>query len=206
MLEEICRAVAEAVMSIGYPGIFLLMAIESSFIPFPSELVMPPAGYWIAQGKMSWAPVLLSGIAGSLLGAYANYYIALYLGRPFFLRYGKYFLVSPKQIERCDRFFASHGEIATFVGRLIPQVRQLISLPAGLSRMTLWRFSLYTALGAGIWITVLTWIGYLVGKNQDMLQQYLHGAVLWTLLAVGVILLVYIRVHRRVERDRSGEA
>ena len=207
MIEEICGKIAETVLQIGYPGITLLMTIESSFIPFPSELVMPPAGYHIARGDMSWGGVLGAGILGSLLGAFVNYYLALWLGRKFFLKYGKYVFISPEQIERCDRFFAAHGAITTFVGRLIPQIRQLISLPAGLSRMNIAVFSLYTALGAGLWVTVLTYLGYLVGQNEALFRQYLHSAVLWTLLGAGVLVAVYVHLHRRrMERMASQEA
>jgi membrane protein DedA with SNARE-associated domain len=195
--EKFCEWLAATVLSIGYPGIVLLMAIESSFIPFPSELVMPPAGYHIAQGNMSWAAVLASGIAGSLIGAYVNYFLAAHLGRPFFLKYGRYFLVKPQQIERCDLFFARHGEITTFVGRLIPMVRQLISLPAGVARMNLWRFTIYTTLGAGIWITVLTYIGFVVGKNREMFQRYLNDATVGCLAGAAVLVLIYVYVRRR---------
>ncbi len=128
-----CVWLAETVLTLGYPGIVFLMAVESSLVPFPSELVMPPAGYLIHQGGMSWLPVIASGVAGSLLGALCNYFLALKLGRPFFIRYGKYVFLKQEHLERAERFFAEHGAIATFVGRLIPVVRQLISLPAGLA-------------------------------------------------------------------------
>ncbi len=202
--EKFCEWLAATVLLIGYPGIIVLMAIESSFVPFPSELVMPPAGYHISQGNMSWPLVLGSGIAGSMIGAYINYFLAARLGRPFFLKYGRYFLVKPEQIERCDRFFARHGEITTFIGRLIPMVRQLISLPAGVARMNLLRFTAYTALGAGIWITVLTYIGFVIGKNKEVLKdvigRYVHSATLWTLAGVVVILALYVHFYRRKVR------
>ncbi|MDP6438774.1 MAG: DedA family protein [Candidatus Brocadiia bacterium] len=196
--QEFCEWLAGTVLAIGYPGIVLLMAIESSVIPFPSELVMPPAGYHIAEGNMSWVGVIASGVAGSLIGAYVNYFLAAYLGRPFFLKYGRYFLIKPTQIDRCERFFAHHGEITMFVGRLIPMVRQLISVPAGVARMNLLRFTIYTALGAGIWVTVLTYIGFVVGKNR--FQRYLNDAAMYTLAGVFVLIIVYIYLHRR----RSG--
>ena len=203
MIEELCARIAETMLALGYPGIVILMAIESSFIPFPSELVMPPAGYWIAQGKMSWPAVLGSGVLGSLSGAYVNYAIACRWGRSFFIRFGRYFLVSSASLDRCDRFFAHHGAIATFVGRLIPQIRQLISLPAGLARMNLPLFSFYTGLGAGLWVLVLTYLGFLVGQNEALFKQYLHSAVLWTLLAAALVLGAYVLVHRRQNAARS---
>jgi membrane protein DedA with SNARE-associated domain len=203
VFDKFCVWLAATVLAIGYPGIVVLMTIESSFVPFPSELVMPPAGYQIAQGNMSWVPVLASGIVGSLVGAYVNYFLAAYLGRPFFLKYGRYFLVKAKQIERCDRFFARHGEITTFVGRLIPMVRQLISLPAGMARMNLLRFTIYTALGAGAWVTVLTYIGFVVGRNRELLQRYLNDATMYALILVVLLVVVYVYFHRR-HRRRSA--
>ncbi len=192
-----CVWLAEAVLALGYPGIIFLMAVESSLIPFPSELVMPPAGFLVHEGSMSWVPVIASGIAGSLIGALFNYYLAKWLGRPFFERYGKYVFVKPEHLERTERFFASHGEITTFVGRLIPVIRQLISLPAGLSNMPLGKFCLYTTLGAGIWITVLTVIGWLVGRNQEMLHEYMQSATLWVLLGAAALVFVYIKIKAK---------
>ena len=199
-----CVWLAETVLTLGYPGIVFLMAVESSFIPFPSELVMPPAGYLIHEGEMSWAPVILSGVAGSLIGALINYYLALHLGRRFFLRYGKYFLLKPEHLERSERFFSAHGEIATAVGRLVPVVRQFISLPAGLSRMPLGKFCLYTTLGASLWITILTVIGWLVGKNQDMLHEYMRNATLWVLAGAAAAVFVYIKALKR-KKERAAK-
>lgn len=188
---------AETVLTLGYPGIVALMAIESSLVPFPSELVMPPAGYLVHEGRMSWLPVIASGILGSMLGAWFNYFLALWLGRPFLLRYGRYVFLKPEDMDRAERFFARHGEITTFVGRLIPVVRQLISLPAGAARMNFGKFTLYTALGAGIWVMILTWIGWLVGRNQEMLKSYLQSASIWLLGGAVVVVYVYIRLYRR---------
>lgn len=192
-----CVWLAETILAFGYPGIVFLMAVESSLVPFPSEIVMPPAGYLVHEGQMSWLPVILFGTAGSVLGALFNYFLALKLGRPFFIRYGKYFLLKQEHLERTERFFAEHGAITTFVGRLIPVVRQLISLPAGLSRMPLGRFCAYTALGAGIWVTVLTTVGWLVGRNQDLLHEYLRNATLWALGLVLVVVYAYIKLRKK---------
>lgn len=188
-----CVWLAETVLTLGYPGIVFLMAVESSLVPFPSELVMPPAGFLVHEGAMSWAPVILSGIAGSLIGALFNYYLAKWLGRPFLARYGRYFFLKPEHLERTERFFAQHGEITTFVGRLIPVIRQLISLPAGLSNMPLGKFCLLTTLGAGLWVTVLTVIGWLVGRNQDLLHQYMQNATLWVLAGAAALVFIYIK-------------
>ncbi len=192
-----CVWLAETVLALGYPGIVFLMAVESSLVPFPSELVMPPAGYLIHEGGMSWLPVIVSGVAGSLLGALFNYFLALKLGRPFFIRYGKCFFLKQEHLERTERFFAEHGAITTFVGRLIPVVRQLISLPAGLSRMPLGRFCAYTSLGAGIWTVALTLVGWLVGRNQDLLRDYLRNATLWALGLAVLVVYIYIKLRKR---------
>ncbi|MBI4583477.1 MAG: DedA family protein [Planctomycetes bacterium] len=142
-----------------------MMFLESSFFPFPSEIAMIPAGYLASQGRMDAALAFLAGLAGSLLGATFNYYVSLWVGLPLLRRYGKYFFFDERKLERCNRIFLRHGEITTFVCRLIPVVRQYISLPAGLARMNLFRFGLYTGLGAGIWVAILTAFGYWVGIN-----------------------------------------
>ncbi len=159
--------------SLGYLGIIGLMFLESSFFPFPSEVVMPPAGYLAQQGQMSLSLVLLCGIAGSLLGALFNYWIALKFGRPFFCKYGRHIGVTPEVLDKADRFFERHGHISTFVGRLVPVIRQYISLPAGIARMDLARFCLYTTLGSGIWSVILTLLGYFLGANQALIHSYL---------------------------------
>ena len=179
MFHQVIAWIVDTVGQWGYPGIILLMFLESSFFPFPSEVVITPAGYLASQGQMSLSLVILSGIAGSVLGAGFNYWIAVKWGRPFFIRYGRYFLVSEKSLDRSEEFFARHGHISTFVGRLLPGIRQYISLPAGLARMNLPLFVIFTALGAGIWVTILALLGYLIGNNQELIGRYLHEATLW---------------------------
>jgi len=181
----------------GYFGIFLLMFLESTFFPFPSEVIMIPAGYLAYKGEMSLVAVILVGILGSVAGALFNYYIARYFGRAFLLTYGKYLLVKPETLEKLERFFRKHGELSTFNGRLIPGIRQLISLPAGLAKMPIVKFSLYTALGAGIWVVVLVGLGYLLGSNEALLSRYLSTATWVALLSVLFITLFYVIRNRR---------
>jgi membrane protein DedA with SNARE-associated domain len=183
--------------ALGYPGIFLLMAMESSVIPVPSELVMPPAGYLAAQGRMSIWVAIFMGTAGSLVGAYANHYAAHYLGRPLLLKYGKYVWITEEKFARVERYFKDHGEISTFIGRLLPVVRHLISLPAGLAGMNHVKFTIYTLAGAGIWVTILTWIGYFIGANQELIMQYSHQAVIGVIIVSAVIIALYVRNHKR---------
>lgn len=196
-MHEIVQWLLDTIGTMGYPGIFLLMTMESSIIPVPSELVMPPAGYLAYQGKMSMAVAILCGTVGSLAGAYANYYASHYLGRPLILKYGKYVLIPPDKFERVEKFFLKHGEISTFIGRLLPVVRHLISIPAGLAGMNHLKFSLYTLAGAGIWCTILTWIGYAIGENQQLIMQYSHQALVWVLLFSLLLVAVYVWRLRR---------
>ncbi|WP_136515813.1 DedA family protein [Geomonas edaphica] len=187
----------ETIGAMGYPGIFLLMAMESSVFPIPSELVMPPAGYLAQQGQMNMFAAIACGTVGSLIGAYANYYAAHYLGRPLVLKYGKYVFITEEKFAKVERFFKDHGEISTFIGRLLPVVRHLISLPAGLAGMNHVKFSLYTLLGAGIWVTVLTFIGYFIGSNQELIMKYSHQALIGVIIVSAVIITIYVKLQRR---------
>jgi membrane protein DedA with SNARE-associated domain len=197
MLHEAINWLLTTIGALGYPGIFLLMAMESSVIPIPSELVMPPAGYLAQQGEMNMLVAILCGTAGSLVGAYANYFAAHYLGRPLILKYGKYVWITEEKFAKVESFFHKHGEISTFIGRLLPVIRHLISLPAGLAGMHHWKFSLYTLLGAGIWCTVLTWIGYFIGKEQALIMKYSHQAVLGVVVFSALLIAVYVWRHKK---------
>jgi len=200
MIHEIANTIVDSIGSIGYMGIFLLMFLESSFFPFPSEVVMIPAGYLAFKGEMNIYLAILAGILGSVAGAVFNYYLALKFGRAFLLKYGRYFFLKEESLDKLELFFSKHGEISTFNGRLIPGIRQYISLPAGLSRMNLWKFSLYTALGAGIWVIVLVGLGYFLGSNEEMISEYLRTATLIAVISVAFITLFYIvRARRRRE-------
>ncbi|MCX8159022.1 MAG: DedA family protein [Candidatus Pacearchaeota archaeon] len=185
-----------AIGTTGYLGIFILMAIESSFIPFPSEIVMIPAGYLVFKGQMSFFLVFFFGVLGSLTGALINYLIALSLGRKLteklINKYGKFMFINKEGLVKADRFFLNHGEITTFIGRLIPVIRQLISLPAGFSKMVLSRFIIFTSIGASIWVAILIYVGYLFGENQELIKQNLHLITIWLILISTIILLIYI--------------
>ena len=188
MLRELAQTLVDLIFDWGYLGIFIMMAIESSFIPFPSEIVLIPAGYLASKGEMSITMIMLAGLGGSLIGAFINYYLALSLGRKIFIKYGKYFFIKESTLNYMDDYFTKHGAISTFVGRLIPGVRQLISIPAGIARMNLVKFSIYTSLGAGIWAFILTMLGYFIGENQDLIDTYLKQItilVLFLLVLLG---------------------
>ena len=203
-MHTIINWLVETVGAMGYLGIFLLMAVESSFIPFPSEVVMIPAGYLVHAGEMDMLMVILCGISGSLVGGYVNYFGARYLGRPLILKYGHYVLISEEKFMKVETYFLRHGEISTFIGRLLPGVRQLISLPAGLAGMHHWKFSLYTLLGAGIWVTILTLIGYFVGSNQAMIMQYSHQALYGVLAFSAVLIAIYVKLQPKRKKQENA--
>lgn len=191
------KFLVDTVGKLGYLGVFLLMAVESSFFPFPSEVVVPPAGYLASQGEMNLIVVIIVAVLGSIAGSLLNYYIALKLGRAFILRYAKYFFLTPERFESFERFFNTHGEITTFVGRLIPGVRQYISFPAGIVRMNLKRFIIFTALGTGIWCIVLAIVGYLIGNNMDLIKENVDTISLIVLPLLALLVIVYIIIHKR---------
>src|SRR5437667_3644608 len=202
MLERFIDSLLHTLIDLGYPGIVALMAMESSILPVPSELVMPPAGYWAAKGEMSFAVALVCGVLGSIIGALANYYGAQLIGRPLIQRYGKYVLLSEKNLLRSERFFAEHGEISTLIGRLFPVVRHLVSIPAGLHRMPLPKFILYTGVGAAIWCSILIWIGYFLGQHEgalrsDEIHRYATRAVLLLIPLTLVVIWIYVLRRRR---------
>ncbi|MFA5184228.1 MAG: DedA family protein [Patescibacteria group bacterium] len=175
--------------SLGYSGLIILMAIESSFIPLPSEIVIPPAAYLAAQGKMDIFLIILAGILGSVIGAIFNYFLSLYLGRLVVYklagtRLARLLFITPEKIARAETYFLSNARSATFFGRLIPAIRQLISIPAGFSRMPFGSFLLYTVLGSAIWVSILAALGYFVGGNQELLSKY-YREISWSLLLLG---------------------
>lgn len=152
--------------------VFVFMTVESSFIPFPSEVVMIPAGFLAARGELGCGTPLaavtlafLVGVLGSLAGAYVNYFLALWVGKPFLEKYGKWFFLKPAALDRACEVFNRYGAATTFVCRMIPAIRQLISIPAGIARMPLGPFTLFTALGAGIWTAILTFVGWAIGRS-----------------------------------------
>jgi len=193
--------------SVGYSGIVGLMFLESSFFPFPSEVVIPPAGYLAYQGEMNPFAVVFCGVAGSLLGAYFNYYIAIKWGRKFFDRWGKYFFVSPGALDKAEIFFARHGHISTFAARLLPVIRQYVSLPAGLARMNLVKFGVYTGLGSGIWVIALTALGYWIGGAGEAMYEGLRritsGLIVFCVLLVGGYVAYCARRSRRGKKSEK---
>lgn len=206
MLSSFFHWLADTILRLGYPGIVVLMAIESSVLPLPSELVMPPAGYLAAKGQMNGVLAVAAGTLGSVIGALANYALALFVGEPLLRKYGKYVLVSARSLDRTEAFFRRHGEISTLIGRLLPVVRHLISIPAGVSRMSLGRFICFTALGAGLWCAILTYLGWIIGRHGEEVEAvigtYVHHTLLTYILPGVVILLGAYVLWRRRGRSR----
>jgi len=177
--------------------------LESTFVPIPAELTMIPAGYLVYQGHMSGCLVMIIAILGSIGGSIANYYIAYHYGRRFLFRYGKYLFFTHEKMEKLDRFFAVHGEISTFTGRLVPGLRHVISFPAGLGHMNLKKFTLYTAGGAGIWMGVLVIVGYVIGGNKEMVRHYTPYVTISAMLAVAAMVTLYVKQHRKKQGEKT---
>ncbi|EAJ0341326.1 DedA family protein [Campylobacter lari] len=197
MLGDIIDFLLTLAKDWDYWGIIFLMFVESSFFPFPSEVVMIPAGYLAHQNELNFWLCLLCGTFGALLGALLNYYLCYFLGREVLLKICKYFGVNEAKFAQFEAFFNKHGEISTFSGRLIPGLRQYISLPAGLARMNLKKFIFYTSLGAGIWCLILLILGYVLGKNEDLIKEYLHFVIIACIVFATMIVAIYIYIQKR---------
>ena len=210
----------------GLVFVFVFMTIESSFIPFPSEVVMIPAGFLAARGEFGFESGLLAvsaaivvGILGSLAGAYVNYFLALKVGKPFLLKYGKWFFLKPAALERACELFNRYGAATTFICRMIPAIRQLISIPAGIARMPFVPFTVFTSLGAGIWTAILAIVGYVLGhsarditylelctKGAKMASDHLPAVIGASLALVLAYALVSHLVMRRPKTVRQADA
>jgi membrane protein DedA with SNARE-associated domain len=184
------------ISTLGYGGVALLMAIESACIPLPSEVIMPFSGYLVSTGRFSLQLVAISGAIGCLLGSYVAYYVGAHGGRRFIERYGRYVLIAPHELEVADRFFARWGSHAVFWSRMLPVVRTFIAFPAGVSRMPLLPFSIYTLIGSYFWCLVLGYAGMKFGQHWDALAPYFHrfDAVLGVLLVAAVAAFLYNRI------------
>lgn len=195
------------VESWGYLGIIVLMAMESSIIPVPSEVVMPPAAYWAAQGRMSFAGVVIAGTVGSYLGSAVSYWVARYAGTPIMHRYGKYFFLPLEKQIQAEHWIRTWGVSGVFFARLLPVIRHLISIPAGLFRMNFKNFSLVTIVGAGFWCWILAWFGQqTIGQSPELLNSpeemvsVLKSKLSWFVGAIFVFLLLYIFTLRLRKR------
>jgi membrane protein DedA with SNARE-associated domain len=175
----------------SYPGIFLLMVLESMVFPIPSEAVMPFAGFGIYDGTFTFTGVILASTLGSIVGSLASYAMGFYGGKPFIKRFGKYLLLDTHDLEITERFFAKRGELTIFISRFIPVIRHMISIPAGLGKMNIWKFIIYTILGAGMWNAFLTYVGFKLKSNWKEVMTYSHTIDIVVVGVLGLALMYY---------------
>ena len=203
----------------GFLFIFFFMAVESSFIPFPSEIVMIPAGFMAARGELTFhsaypdlTVAIIVGLLGSLAGAYVNYFLSVWLGEPFLRKYGRWFFLKPAALDRAIELFNRYGRLATFVCRLLPAIRQLISIPAGIAKMPLGAFTFFTGLGAGIWTAVLALVGFWLGRTAGDIsypelvhrgKAYLDDNLIWVIVAVSILIAVHVVVSKIVMKGKE---
>jgi membrane protein DedA with SNARE-associated domain len=181
------------------------MFIESTFLPLPSEFIIPPAAYLAyTKGNMSLTGIVLAGALGSRLGATAMYWVSRVAGRPLVLKYGRFFLVSPAKVEKAEHWAAAYGNFGIFASRMLPVVRHLIGIPAGIVRMNYWRFSLYTLAGSALWCGVLCWLGIKAGQDEALMRGELYAVTLWVAGLLGVLGVVYyLFVHRHMQAEKK---
>lgn len=205
-MEALVNIISSTFSSLGYLGVVFLMAIESSFFPLPSEIVIPPVAYLAATGSFNILVVILCGTIGSVLGAAFNYALGYYLGRPLIYRlaekrWARFFLVTPEKVKRAEDMFVKNGRSATFIGRLFPVVRHLISIPAGFSKMNFWSFILYTFLGSFVWVSILAALGYFWGANAEALKE--HYRLIFRILIISCSLAVIYILYRQIKQKNK---
>ncbi len=206
MIEQISAWLVWFVHHFGYVGIFVMTFLESTFVPIPSEVTMIPAGYLVQQGEMNLFGVLAASITGTLAGSLTMYVFAAYVGRKFLYRYGRYFFFGHEKMEKLDKYFASHGEISIFTGRLIPGVRHVISFPAGLAHMNLKKFTLYTGIGGSIWMCVLITVGYVIGGNKELIKEYMPYITGIVVVSVFFMIVMYVAKQRKIAAREADNA
>lgn len=188
----------------GYASVFVLMVMESMVFPVPSEAVMPFAGFLVAAERFSFAGVIAASTVGSIIGSLASYYLGLYGGKPAVDRYGKYMLLDRRDLEITERFFAKRGEITVFISRFIPVVRHLISIPAGIGRMNVVKFSIYTVVGAGMWNSFLAVVGYYLRQRWELVMKYSHIVDIAVLIILVALFGLFVYRHLLRRREESG--
>ncbi len=208
--NPITKVVSWYMDNINYGTITLLMAVESSFIPFPSEVVIPPAAYKASteENGMNIILVVIFGTIGALIGATINYVLALLIGRPIIYKFadsrlGRMLLLSKEKVVKAEEYFVKHGKTSTFIGRLVPAVRQLISIPAGIAKMNFGVFMLFTFLGASIWNTILALLGYIAKGQQDVIEKY-SSELSYVLLGLGILFVAYL-IYNGVKKQKTGD-
>jgi membrane protein DedA with SNARE-associated domain len=205
MEQQILSFIDHVYQLLGWPGVVLLMAIESACIPLPSELIMPLAGWMLIAnpGLSIWFIILagLCGAIGNVIGSLVAYAVGAWGGLPFLRRYGKYILITNHDLDRANHWFEKYGDWITFLSRLLPAVRTFISFPAGIARMRIWKFSLYAFLGSFIWSVALTWAGYILGQNweriRELMRPFDYPIIAIILILIGLFIWLRLRSRRR---------
>lgn len=197
LIDILANFVVHTIGIMGYPGIFLLMLVESCGIPMPSEVIMPFSGFLVADGRMTLWAITLAGTFGNLIGSLLAYWIAYKGGRPLIEKYGKYILISNHDLDLADRWFSKYGDWTVFFGRLLPVVRTYISFPAGIAKMDVKRFALFTTLGALPWTLLFGWLGVKMGANWEAIRTKLHNFDMAMLVAVILFIVWYVWRHIR---------
>lgn len=204
ILSYLAEFVIVVISTLGYPGIVLLMAIESACTPLPSEVILPFSGFLVVEGQFTLFGVATAGAIGCNIGSMGGYYMGMYGGRPLLLRYGRYVLISRREIDLADRWFARYGEVTIFFSRLLPIIRTYISFPAGVARMGLWKFNLYTFLGSWPWCYGLAYAGYRLGARWPELEVYFHefDFVIGIFILAGLAAFIWLhKKQRHAERN-----
>ncbi len=192
--EVLSMFVVHVIETLGYFGIFIMMTLESACIPFPSEVIMPFAGFVVHEGHLDFLGIVIIGTLGNLVGSLIAYYVGLKGGRPILERYGKYILITSEKLDWADDIFNKYGSITVFVGRILPVIRTFISLPAGIARMDIKKFTIYTTLGCLPWTLVLAYLGVILGQNWSILTNYFH--ILDVILVIAIIALILYWVYK----------
>jgi len=200
IIDFLVSLITQIIGSVGYFGTFFLMVLTACGIPFPSEVTMPFSGFAVAEGKLIFFWVVTAGVSGDLVGALLAYWIGFRGGRPLVEKYGKYILLSKHDLDMADKWFKNYGSITTFFGRMIPILRTYISFPAGISKMDVKKFALYTVLGAIPWLTFLTYMGVIMGENWERIREYLRSVD----LAVGIFIVLFLAwyVWRHIKHSK----
>jgi len=198
ILEPIAQWIISVISSLGYGGIILTMAIESACMPLPSEIIMPFSGYLVTTGRFSLFWTGIAGAVGCVIGSVLAYWVGIWGGRPFLEKYGKFILISEKDLATADRFFKKYGDLSIFISRLLPVIRTFISLPAGIARMNFTKFVIYTFLGSFPWCLGLAYIGKVMGANWETIRVYFRQADIFIviLIVAGIIYFVYRHVKK----------
>lgn len=197
ILAALSAFIISSIASFGYAGVMLMMAIESACIPLPSEVIMPFSGYLVSTGRFELQLVAIAGALGCLLGSYVAYYVGLHGGRWFLLRYGRWVLIAPHEVELADRFFDRWGAPAVFFSRMLPVVRTFIAFPAGVARMRLLPFTIYTLAGSYPWCLALAYVGMKLGQHWNTLGPYFHrfDTIIAILIVIGAAMVLYNRIR-----------